>query len=600
MSNAGSFRIITNAGRADSTIMAMELLTEQITSIKCSKEADIQKAIMMARQQNKIYEPEAGATMPTLKEIEETHILFMNAHFKPFASLAYEYQQVRAMGGNFQFGQTIQFSIPQFGDFWSDCALHIKIDTISLTAGVVPALPANSLAGAGTATYVITQYRYVNSAGTTLTPGAAVSDYVYWSDFPGWRLCKKTTFTINNSNMDEYYALDYIFENALKTLPHKKDALYRLVGQEVPVEAKTIPLTVLGVSGALDTSRRLGYILNGYQTPKATQPQLEMWVPLLFWFKDFNLSFPSVAVPYGQRFINVELEAAANMMYRTYGDLYLETAVHTVALTGVDAGPILSTSVSVTRAQTYASAGGTTITAPSILTFEMYVNNIFVTPEIHDIFMKRVAFNLVRVHRRQTDTVNTASDNKQLTQFKWPIEYMFFGLMPVLNDASGTNWWKFTYNVDQVSKIKSYSTSILSSALPTANSLVNACTNDVETMTYQLNARTVDTLKLTAHGIDMYVQLNSEFFTQYLPFNYGNLQINTTGNYGMHFIPFALYPGVYQPSGHLNVSRARELYLYYWSSLVGSVVPSAYFICSGCAINFLLVSEGSAVLRMST
>lgn len=37
----------------------------------------------------------------------------------------------------------------------------------------------------------------------------------------------------------------------------------------------------------------------------------------------------------------------------------------------------------------------------------------------------------------------------------------------------------------------------------------------------------------------------------------------------MMFINFALFPGVFQPSGHINVSRAREFYIHVYSSIVG-------------------------------
>ncbi len=36
---------------------------------------------------------------PTLVELEKTHILFVNAHFKPFAAIAYEYQKTKPNTG---------------------------------------------------------------------------------------------------------------------------------------------------------------------------------------------------------------------------------------------------------------------------------------------------------------------------------------------------------------------------------------------------------------------------------------------------------------------------------------------------------------------
>lgn len=60
-----------------------------------------------------------------------------------------------------------------------------------------------------------------------------------------------------------------------------------------------------------------------------------------------------------------------------------------------------------------------------------------------------------------------------------------------------------------------------------------------------------------------------------------------------------MYPGTYQPSGHLNVSRAREFYFNFSSSYCDSSHVCDLLVLA-IAINFLLISDGSAVLRYST
>jgi len=60
-----------------------------------------------------------------------------------------------------------------------------------------------------------------------------------------------------------------------------------------------------------------------------------------------------------------------------------------------------------------------------------------------------------------------------------------------------------------------------------------------------------------------------------------------------------LFPRSYQPSGHLNISRARETYLKWNSTYISSTSP-VDFIIVAVAINFLLITDGSAVLRYST
>lgn len=54
---------------------------------------------------------------PTLVDIERTHVLFVNAHFKPFAAIGYEYNKVKPQSGNPSWAGSVTYSIPQFGDF---------------------------------------------------------------------------------------------------------------------------------------------------------------------------------------------------------------------------------------------------------------------------------------------------------------------------------------------------------------------------------------------------------------------------------------------------------------------------------------------------
>lgn len=68
----------------------------------------------------------------------------------------------------------------------------------------------------------------------------------------------------------------------------------------------------------------------------------------------------------------------------------------------------------------------------------------------HDIFIKRIGFTLVRVHRYQTQRVNKDTDSILLQQMKWPIETLYVGLRPAVNtDTSQTvmldGWDKYGY-----------------------------------------------------------------------------------------------------------------------------------------------------------
>lgn len=50
-------------------------------------------------------------------------------------------------------------------------------------------------------------------------------------------------------------------------------------------------------------------------------------------------------------------------------------------------------------------------------------------------YVLNVGFSLVRIHKIQKQTVNSADMKIHLNQFKFPIEYMFVGVIPKANSA---------------------------------------------------------------------------------------------------------------------------------------------------------------------
>jgi hypothetical protein len=257
---------------------------------------------------------------------------------------------------------------------------------------------------------------------------------------------------------------------------------------------------------------------------------------------------------------------------------------------------------------------------------ELYINNIFVNPEIHDIYIARVGFSLVRVYREHiTATNQTGTDEKLLSQLKWPIEYMFGGIRPAFNARANNtqawrDWHRLTRMVDAYSNTPQYSetsyyaignTAAIPPLIPTpgtgpapANgasvyghaSLIANVTNDE----YAIPVASATSLTLTAHGVPVYDSFDTTMFNSYMPYHYGKNAIITPKDPGAFFINFALLPRTkYQPSGHLNISRARETYLKWTSSYV-TASSIADMLITAIALNFLLITDGSAVLRYST
>ena len=814
MTTGAVFKLIANDGKADRMIMATKLLFQRI-----------QEVIYQRTKQGK-----ADIT-PTLADLERTHILYINAHFKPFAAIGYEYQKVKPQSGTSTLGGSVTFSIPQFGDFFHDMVCRVRLGKVYAATGQTPTQDTLANAVKGTAfpsNTATTSYNIVDHAGNVIVAGAtggAVAhtyrNFVRYCEFPGNKLFTKVKFEVNGNPLDEYDQYVPVMLEKFTVMPHKRSGYNTLIGQQNKIEGVSglqkssvfdtdntvqpalkqldiygqsvsgadqatligtkhntpsgidrfgstqsnqttalyqplttttrgpvsalvlnetplslVPGTIVPIQTALnapilatatvgsdmgtaldfvndnqlyDLSQRSISILNGPQTAKPIQPPLEIWNKLKFWFNDdVRLSIPSVSIPFGMRFITIDLAPASALVYET-PSIFLETITQSnvvatsspvtsgnvvpVTFKPTNALPasvgsfnaaqiyaagfafipanattyaVIATSTltngtnSATAAQiltagllydtTTSSFSGTTITTtgtgtptitaanftsmgatflysdlttaevrsyspifnrnglaadPAIEQIELYINNIFVSPEVHDIFIRRIGFALIRVYRQQKSTL-TASGTQELllSALKWPVEYMFVGLQPTFNvkeatTASGlvtggnVNTWRDWHRMTR--QIEATCDDLTIATTATVASRRGA----VDPAKYWLPVPTVDSLSLVTHGINIFDNFSDLFFSAYSPYHYGQSTITTPEDVGAYFVNMSLFPRAYQPGGHLNISRVRETYLKFVSSYCGSKSNCAAIIVAVC-INFLITSDGSAMLRYST
>ena len=648
MSTGGLFKLITNDGKQDMMLMATSLLNQRLADVRAQR---------------------VGLGLddtPTLLDIERTHILFTNAHFKPFAAIGFEYNIVSVQTGSVQWGSELSFNIPQFGDFFTDMAVYVQLNQPQLSSTV----------------------------GSTNDNAPLMR----WCSYPGERLFDQVKFEVNGNVLDDYYSYEVNFFREFNIPPNKILGWNRLVGQEEVEEGYVDQPSWVnnGASPSSVVSRKCAQFTSGLQTPSGQKSgSVAMFIPLLFWFNnDVRLAIPSVAIPQGSRYIRLKLTQSGNMA-------------------GV-----------VPRGEgSWADPKGALDFSNVIQNIQLYVNNIFVNPEVHNIFIKRVGFSLIRVHRRQTFTTSNSAYELQCQQLKWPIEFIYAGMKmsdynstsPALQAEHLDKWHTFDQVVPQSRAaagwsckrkyVVDYDLKVLGQTGNTFhvfNNNINANDNsdrlvltsdedaksnyatyfsvgdvlrftvngvDLDLKVYSITEAdgtdeakiafeestltaceawgtaevkllgkdftvdvlrvedneqsctvwthkpTLDSINIKAHGIDLYQTLPSQFYASYLPYVFGGPNINVPKDRGCHLVNFALYPGTYQPSGHVNVSRAREFYFNYKSSVIGGtpVSPSVknqpdpstnsnsgYLYLLASAINFLLISDGGAVLRYST
>lgn len=573
MSTGAIFLLVTNDGRQDKILTASQFLHQRLLNISQAR---------AEQQLNPI---------PTLAEIEKTHILFVNAHFKPFVSINYEYNKV-TVPGTITLGQKAQFSIPLFGDFFSDMVLHT---TLTMSSTTFVAHGSDSTRG-------------------TWSDVATDSWRWKWCQYPGERIIQLAEFTVNGNPLDSYTPYKTNIHREFYVPPNKINAWKRCVGQQVIDEGVLLPSTKITSVSTFANYDTVGYemhgtqfhidISNGLQTPAYSHDKIvELWIPLLFWFNtDFRLSIPSVAIPYGVRYINITL-ANANKLVGYAFDFSEE-------VTDLDDTGELTTTA------TYLPTGSTVSWANDkfTVTLELYTNNLFVNPEIHEIFIRRIAFNLIRVNKLQENNINTSTGSIWLNSLKWPVETIYIALQQVNVDSSDSTsqysnldqWHSFTRNTYKYNVLPLTLSTTASTAVTSASTLASvgiATRPLIRASTIKKEATLVD-LGLTVHGVKVYESGPSEFFNIYSPYRFGGPNINAPNDKGLYMMNFCLYPGSYQPSGYINLSRARETYLQYEvSDNVSSDISSSstyYLKILASAINFLLISDGSAVLRFTT
>lgn len=625
-SSGGIFKLIVNNGVQDKLLMATEYLSRRIQVIAMK---DKEKNSTL----NKSYLNLDASWLPDVNLISKSHTIFTNGSFKPFVAAGFEYNKVSAQG-IIKFGTDVVFDIPTFGDYINDCVIHVKLSKLK-----------------------------------TVDP----RDRVRYVSMLGHKLFKKILFKVNNNPLDMYYTEDYNFFYEFHVPPEKRIGWLRNMGQQMAYEA------IVTSDPESDFHSEIKYFTDGNQTFKQEHDEIHLWVPLLFWFKDIYNSLPNASIQFGQTKITATISNINELVgYCDYG-------------------------------------GGGSYISPEIEVMELYMNNIFMNPDVVNLIMSKFGFSLIRVHCRHSELLSKSEDNIRLNYLKWPTESLFVIFKPKNNENYSQYWNKsslliphdvqipvvarnqsniisctvnktinytvtnsfvvlqidpnvlnvnkFMENIDYDgytlmltggtgyiadNKLKNtYSISsekknvrndnfvlydtygrVYDTLNPPNDGAVfdenllginirgtwNSNTLPDETTTFILytpelgiNIATyykempiMDSIEVSAHGITLFRNTHESFYNSYLPYRFGS-NINTPLDRGMYMINFNFNPGDFQPSGHINLSRAREFYIRY-QSLYDSSLPEykTEMIISSSAINFLLVKDGSAVLRYAS
>lgn len=539
-SNGGAYTILIGSSNAknnkqDKILLANELLSNRITKLNQNKkyriDSDIKDILIHIEKcknqltkkidnnkkklvkdkldelNQELIKKRKEVIKPTINDITTTHHLFLESSFKPFVSIGYEYSKV-PVSPIPNFGNSVKIKIPKFGDFFNDMTVYVKLE------GLKPINPVNR---------------------------------VKYCQFLGHRLFKKIKFITNNIVIDEYTSEDYNFHYQFHVPDHKKNAWKKCVGQEVPTLAYLTP------DPTYQPYKQQLNILDGPQTLKPEHTSVEMFIPLLFWYKDPKLAVPNMTLPFGQTFIEFELAAKDDIC----------------------------------ACSNFAADAGLFET-PTMVDFHLYTNHIYINPDILDIFVKKISITLIRVHRQQEMILNQSFNEILLNELKYPIETMYATFRPTANiegdDRMDT--WHLNSQLDR----QLLPTPVMYDT--TGNGDYTFGTNYI---VYYKENNIVNTIGLKADGVSIFQEIPSLFYNAYLPYQYGKSTTSPLDK-NTYMFSFNFDPDSYQPNGYLNLSKIRRLYLYYNSTFIDSTNTCKLFV-SAKAINFLLLKNGQLTLQ---
>lgn len=580
---SGVFNIITSTSKMDKLIFAQDFLVKRIKDI-IKDRSGISDSVFDGLPANDPYIDIDNTVLPSLVEIERTHTTFVNGLYKPCIHLVSDY--VKTNTNNPQFGSTVIIQIPKTGDFISNPVLHIKLSRLS---------------------------------------ALDTRDRVRYVAMLGHKLVRKVKLLANNGNVIDEFTTDEMNAYYQTELDSSKRLGYlRGIGQQLPQVGNLVsdPL--------VDQFSQVQYIYNGLQTYKFSHNEVDIFLPLIFWFKDVRNAIPSLK--WGTLQISVEFSEEIDV------------------IASLDNG------------------GGGLYTQPEIKFCDLYTNQLVTTPEIMSLFLKKYVFGIIRLHKVQKKAI-TKTERIHLNMLKFPIEYIKIAFRPRENLTKSQDWYKNTKlipmqyqvpviakNPAQVTNITAlsstantitvdtamlgsmqtdfyrgynlaitggtgfnytdidnniYTVSGYTSGMFTINGMWSAGQPDqtttfelylptlaINTVTYNKELPVVDTLGLSAHGVEIYKTKVAQFYQDYLINTYDNLK--SPCDKGLYLMSFCNTPLEHNPSGSLDFSVLRECYLEFTSSVITEDYPVDVLVM-GKAINFVLIDpNGGISLKYTT
>ncbi|MCK4968205.1 MAG: hypothetical protein KAS12_04050 [Candidatus Aenigmarchaeota archaeon] len=507
MATGGVYSLITHDGEKDKKFIARDILIKHLNHVKMER---TKRALNIFKKKNQSFTQKELDFLitPTISDLTATHTFFKATEFKPFIPIMSDYRKIISNSGNTigQVNTKLQFTMERLGDFVNDGVIHIKLPAIGNANGSV-------------------RYKYC--------------------DYPGMRLCSEVKLNIDGIIADTYTSDDYIMYKNFEV--EDISGLSRSVGHSTPIRAK-----FYDPEKQLDEIRE---VLVGYQTKKIIQPELDLWIPLIFWF---NKS-PEEALP------TLRMETLQK---------YIE--IHTAKITDIiKAYDLADNEIPLPFSEIIMKK------------CELYLNNLHVMPEVVDIYQKNLSSNVVRQFKRSQAIQSRATGEKSiLADLSAAIEYMYIGFRPVSNLDDFEAWHKFM--------LITPNTFLIPVMIKNG---VNPPFLVWRDMIYKTESLPVDNFSLKVDNSYFFEDSSFHLVDQHIP-QIGYMHGNTTTpeDQGIALISFTHKTNNINPTGYLNASRLREFIFSWKDTNITPSTPVELFI-SAKTLNVLLLDGKTAIMK---
>ena len=451
-------------------------------------------------------------------DVKETHNVYFQKEFRPFVPVTSIYNKIKPTGGlatNLtDAGGSLTFNLSSIGNFTSDICLSVKISEIK-----------------------------------SPTPDVLLRYCAY----PGIRLLENVQLKSDLVVVDEYGPDDVISQSRFEVSSDQREMWDRNMGQQQ---------TFRGSYYNVDHQEMFDYT-NGIQTPQPTLPEINLFIPLQFWFcKDPEQALFNGTTTTTQRTITIEL---AQLKYM----------ISAWQINPDRPGGITRTKLPITSVK---------------CEYTLLVNELCVMPEVYGHMCKNpYSLSLIRVHKKLSVNAKSQSETILLDKFKFPTEYMTVRAKSK-SLANDPDRWYLSGGLIQTEIIRAacYFTTANGNNLVAYNGI------DVNRV-----SPVIKSLSLKAKGIEIYSSTSNEFYSNYLPSRYLQYTNNRQDcDQNISLVTFCLKPGQFDPSGYFNLKVGHEMNLEY-TLMEGLNYEDYEIVVCISALNFLMTSGDLIKLKYS-